>query len=317
MSNLAYTRPLGVWNPGAIRAAELADLDAKTVKAPNFDGGGTYAPTAPITVGGEGMTIKLVGVNVLTNGGSLSTSGFATISVSEDAQFFMQGEALFNGDTYITGGAWSFSIGTHTTFDVGSFLNVNGTATFGALTAGGIVVTSIQVSESLYTAADSATNLNGTLSVAQAAYLHSDVHIEGTAHLEGATTAAAVTVNGVLSIAGSAAVTSVLECSGAGRVRRPGAITQSSGSRTISPAQATNWLANSLTGDLTLQISNDGADDGDELFICNRSATYRVIVLDTDGSLLFALKNASGSAFAMRFQRISGDWYQIDRSIFP
>jgi hypothetical protein len=182
MSNLAYTRPLGVWNTGVIYAVELADLDAKTVKAPNFDGGGTYAPSDVITVGGAGMTLTMVGIN--TAEGMFVTGTF-------DSAF--GSNAWFRGNTGFRAGSttsvrdgatWIFNSGSSTTFDVGSFLSIYD-ATCNSLTAGGLSTSTIQVATSLYMAPDSAASLNGSLSVAQATYLHGEAHFEGTTFVEG------------------------------------------------------------------------------------------------------------------------------------
>lgn len=59
MANHTLTRAdLVAWgaNP-LVTAAEFFHLDQKTFKSPNFAEGGTYAPSAVITVGGSGMTI--------------------------------------------------------------------------------------------------------------------------------------------------------------------------------------------------------------------------------------------------------------------
>lgn len=58
MAHFDYTRPAGVWAAFVpVRASELADLDRKTFKAINGDDGGTWAPSAPIAIGGQGLEI--------------------------------------------------------------------------------------------------------------------------------------------------------------------------------------------------------------------------------------------------------------------
>jgi hypothetical protein len=185
MSNLAYTRALGVWNPGVIRASELQDLDVKSVKAPNFAEGGTYAPSSPVIVGGAGMTITLVGIN---NAESLFVSGTFDVAVGTNAYFRGLTSFRTGSSTSVRDGAtWTFNADSTTTFAAGSFLNVEGTVTFtGSFNADFIGVGSVQIADSLYTAPDSVTNLNGHLSVVQSAAFHDDLRLEGTTTAVGA-----------------------------------------------------------------------------------------------------------------------------------
>lgn len=59
MAHFDYTRPGGVWSGSVIvTTAEIEDLDSKTERAINGDEGGTWAPTDPIVIGGDGMEIN-------------------------------------------------------------------------------------------------------------------------------------------------------------------------------------------------------------------------------------------------------------------
>jgi len=59
MAHFALTRAdLNAWADGtAVEAAEYWDLDQKTFAAINGDAGGTWAPTAPIIIGGDGLNL--------------------------------------------------------------------------------------------------------------------------------------------------------------------------------------------------------------------------------------------------------------------
>jgi hypothetical protein len=51
-----FTRTRANWNTGDVPTeAEFDDLDAKTAAALNGDGGGVYAPSSPIEIGGQGL----------------------------------------------------------------------------------------------------------------------------------------------------------------------------------------------------------------------------------------------------------------------
>ena len=123
MSNLSYTRPLGVWNSGAVYAIELQDLDRKSVKAPNFAEGGTYAPSSAVIVGGSGMNLKLVGVNTMPYPGEFNIAG--TLRVSGFSEF--SGENSFTGENSFFGAGKGFwYTGTVETFFDGSTLQFGG-----------------------------------------------------------------------------------------------------------------------------------------------------------------------------------------------
>jgi hypothetical protein len=182
MSNFAYYFAFGsVPSSTVIPHTWFEHVEANLVKTANFTDGSTHAPGSPVIVGGAGMTLHLVGTNDLDVASELDVYGGIDIKASGGME--CSGYANFYGSVNFAYSSVSFS-GT-ATFAIGSTLAVEGTATFNSLTAGGIVVSSIQISDSLYTAADSATNLNGTLSVAQAAYFHDDIHLEETTYVEG------------------------------------------------------------------------------------------------------------------------------------
>ncbi len=313
MSNLAYTRPLGVWNIGVIRAAELADLDAKTVKAPNFDGGGTYAPSSVITVGGSGMTIRMVGTSTVVD--LISFQSGAGLQLQSGAVAGFYGASIYSSSSTTSvsnGGTW--------TFNAGSILNVDGHATFtGPFSAVGITVSSIQVSDSLYTAPGSVANLNGTLHVAQGATFsdvatfNSDVNVAGGTNMRAAFTDD-LTVGGPMEVGGIAQFDQPVVFDGVGRVRRRAAILSGSGSGTISATVATNYLAQGLTGNLTVQIDDSGTDDGDEIYVFNPDPTHIVFIRNPGGTTLGGVVSAVNNFESMTFQRIGGSWYIIGRS---
>lgn len=80
MSHFAYTRAGGIWNIGtSLLAAEMASIDAKTFASLNGDAGGTWAPSAVITIGGQGLSVP---ANV-----TLGTGGTTGLTVNSSSVF--------------------------------------------------------------------------------------------------------------------------------------------------------------------------------------------------------------------------------------
>lgn len=61
MANHDYTRPGGTWTDVAdtLNETDLEDFETKMVQAPNFTGGGTYAPSSIINVFGSGISGRI------------------------------------------------------------------------------------------------------------------------------------------------------------------------------------------------------------------------------------------------------------------
>lgn len=97
MGHFDYTRPGGIWSgSNVVTTAELEDLDSKTERAINGDEGGTWAPSAVITIGGSGLEVsgdfEANGNSILTScqgitmaaGSSIDVPATATIDVVGD-----------------------------------------------------------------------------------------------------------------------------------------------------------------------------------------------------------------------------------------
>jgi hypothetical protein len=67
MTHFARTRPS--WNDGDIPlGADFEDLDSKTARALNADDGGSWSPSSPIVIGGQGVQIAGEGLHVTGKG---------------------------------------------------------------------------------------------------------------------------------------------------------------------------------------------------------------------------------------------------------
>jgi len=288
ISNLNYTRPLGVWNPGVFYAAELADLDAKTVKAPNFKDGSTHVPSSPVTVGGAGMSLRLVGQNTVDVAGYIDVDGY--ISIKPGGYFENTGTSVFWSTVNFNAGGVGFSTpvtfysGTVATFDAGSTINVNG-----SMNAAAIVVGTVQIADSLYTGPDSATSLTGTLSVSQAAYLHGDVHLEETTYLEGTLLVSAV-----------------------GTVQWRTVIGQDNDSSySVSTADIVYVGRPTFTANRTYYIDEVGAANGKKISFYRQDATTAHTVTlkrSSDGSTICLLGWNAGNYIWVDLMRMLGVW---------
>lgn len=304
MSHFSLTRP--TWVSGTVlNAFEMASIDAKTFAAINGDGGGTYAPSSAITIGGAGVTIDpMVGVSRVT--GVLGIDG-GEFHVLPGATGVFQGLAV-----YVSGSATAVSSGASWTFDAGATLHVNSDATFtGAINAVFIGVTNTQISDSLYTGPDSVANINGSLTVSGPTNIYGNAGFHGGNTFIGPIDAQDAIINGHLTTNGPVSVQNVATCGSIGRVVRPAVVTAAGGVQTISPTVSNVYVALNLTGDLTLQISDTGAVDGDELFISTKSAIHYMLVYGPGSVLLTQLNNTIGLKQAAFLKRIAGTWYML------
>jgi hypothetical protein len=104
MANHLYTRPGGVWNTSTdLLAAELADLDAKSVDSLSATGG-TYSMTEDMVVGGDPFVAWVFDLQTTFNGGAVFGSD---VLFGDDVQFLagisVVGAAEFQDDLGVDG----------------------------------------------------------------------------------------------------------------------------------------------------------------------------------------------------------------------
>ena len=64
MAHFVYVRAAGVWNPLTdLLSSEMATFDAHQYAAINGDGGGSWAPSSAIVIGGSGLQLGNGGSN--------------------------------------------------------------------------------------------------------------------------------------------------------------------------------------------------------------------------------------------------------------
>lgn len=300
MSNFAYVRPLGVWNVLTdLHAAEMAQIDQNLFKTANFADGSTHAPSGVVTVGGAGMTLKLVGVNTLPNGGfldidgALNVSGFSYLSGSHQ----YSGQHNYNGSLgsgcasfYYNGATADF---TGATLSIGSGGNLN-------VKSGGSLTVLAGAAGCLF---ESAVGFTAHVNITSAGLFGVDC---------GSTFTGAVTLNGPTIIAGSASLTSVIVTSGVGQFhgRSVHRVINAAGAagQTASPLTASLYYFPSAASGSTIQIDDTGAVDGDQIQFVNYDPTNLVIVKNPGGSSLFSIRKAGGDYFTCACTRLGGVW---------
>lgn len=286
MSHFALTR--STWVSGtALFAAELASIDSKTFKAINGDEGGTWAPSSPIVVGGAGMTITMVGAS--TAEGLFVTQTFDS-AFGSNAYF--RGATQFRETSVTTfreGAVLAFRTSSDTTFEPGSFLNINGSTVFtGDLTLNNRTTVTGPLD------INAAMNFGGTSTTTF--YSGSDLNFDD---------GSIVNFNHGTDLTAATPFKFV----GTGRTRREAAIITSA-TTSISPLESTVYFANNITADTTVQIANDGID-GDELFISTNTNLYRLVVKSPSGSILTQLRYDNGVKQAAFLKKILGTWYVL------
>jgi len=297
--NFSWTRPDGVWKPfTCLLSSELADIDSKLFKAPNFDGGGTYAPSSPVIVSGSGMTLcNLVGTNTVDTAGALEVNG--TLSVKPTGHFESVAPAVFWGLTRFNSGGIEvytntrFFSPTVTTFDSGTTLSVNGT-----MTAAFIEVVSVQVTESLYAGPDSVANLNGSLAVGGEAHFYGEVRHHKDTYLDGATV-----VRGDLTLSGAGAI-----------VGRNVFGANADSTYSVSTVDCVYIAQGSITAPRTYYLDEVGAVNRKKIcFHREDDNADRPITLkrSVDGSEITILNWSIGGQIWTDVQRIAGRWQPV------
>lgn len=289
MSHNSYTRP--TWVSGTdLFAAEMADLDAKTFKAINGDDGGTWAPSSAITIGGAGLTARLVSSNYV-DAGTLGIISGSILSVDSASYVSISGSTIFsNGSlTAIQSGAiWAFSGGSSVTFGSGSVCDSFGDTTF---------------KTGSQTVFDSGSSLSFGGSSAFASTSN-------------------VGFNGTLSLAGTAmGVSKKITASSTGRIvkRVTSIATTGVDSSAYGPANADTVVVLALTNTVNFTINDTDASNGDEMTFVNKSTTNTLIVKDPSlGTGIASLQDGtSGFRPYVVVYREGGIWKLLHGPIAP
>lgn len=283
MAHFAYTRAGGVWNAlTVLTSAEMADLDAKTFAAINGDAGGTWAPSDPIIIGGDGLdaTGPLASSGGATftagafriSGGScrvdvlgdfrlgLSVQG-AGVTLEATAPLDSKGTTRLRGtvtcDANITAGTTIFATGNISSvaaITAGTTLICGGALTVGAgagITGAVVVTGSISCTTTLHATGNG--DVDGNFDVAGTSSLHG-----GVSCYAGLDVANAVLLSSTLHVLGAVDFDSTLNVDGTlhadgaatfdDTLQVDGATTLTGGVNILAPSTLTGVLISSSTG---------------------------------------------------------------------
>jgi len=280
MAHSSYIRgSLGAWGiASALTPAELWAFDQAQYKAINGDDGGTWAPSAAITIGGSGLALS--GANHSVSGTlTVSSGGFLTVASGADLSVA--------GDLAVNAGG-SMVVNTGATLDI-----------FGAVDIeSGSVVEWKSGSESEFESGSEAIWESGSNAKWESGsnarwYSGSNSTWESGSNL---TIENGTVVTAVLGSASSVTVGCVVGLAGAGRITKRLDTNATDGSRTIAVTTADIFYNPSgvLSASCAWTLTN-GANVGEEITLVNLDATYQITISGSILSVAGAIKNASGS----------------------
>jgi len=316
-------RPIGGWNVGAVSPDEFEKFDDQISKAIDGDGGGAYAPTTPIAIGGAGLQVdgnfNVVGPGVIAVQATVSAATFLCPVVFDNASqpFVVVHDMEVIGQTHLIG---DVTVDGALTMTGSGTLSVNGLSVFSGI-AGFQSVTNFNAQVNC----GSELNVTGTFGVAGAAAFGSTMSVADIADFTG-------TSSGGIAGAGVSAIfrketqhQGALVLIGAGRVVHRVGYGTINGSA-IGQSQTFSVLdydivriagPGTLLGLVEWKISQAGIG-GDTMILSRQEDTsiYAVRVVNEDGSLICILGNdqtAGPAALIVRDNGSSGKWSCVAR----
>ena len=256
---IARIRTPGTWTDGSVVLdTEMEAIDANLVKAVDGVAGGTYAPTNPLVIGGDGLEVT----------GPLEASGATTLGdVTVTGTLVVETEATFEDGIGITGGGLGV---------------VGPIAASGTITGPSGVFTDVTVGDDL-TVVDDAT-IGGTLGVT------------GTTTL--GNVGADAIIAGVLQVQDSGSIGGEIQLYDAGRIReRVAAVTDTDMDLDVRVADWYFETSATLTGNHTFTILDDGASNGSILKLALWNI-HDVLVRRESGSNIVTISGGAAKSLA-------------------
>lgn len=317
MANHIYTRAGGVWSPLTdILAAELADLDAKTVDSMSGTGG-TYSLTENMTVGGAPgiywhfttqvtFADKVFGFGGIEAYGPMYLGGSDFLLVDKDVRFFQN--ATFEDETSFSAAAF-FNNDVQIGDSSGDALWVNAEADF-------------------YAPVDfwGAASLHGYTTIGDLG--GSDfLIVNATGTYNGQQTfAAPVTFTGGAAFNTTPATFSATATffnvwgSGSGGAQVKRFVDAPDANATFSPRSCDVLMlpAGSPAASRTYTIDDTGASDGMEMLIVARTGIQPMVIKEPGGSVLeSSMSTNTGQVLQMRVRRQGGSWEAFGKVFRP
>lgn len=308
MAHLVRVRSPGTWlSLSTLLASEMESLDAQLYKAINGDGGGVWAPSAIIEIGGLG--IRITGAFVVTSQAELEGGADITGNLSVSG-----GSNLHN--TTVTGSC-SVSGNIHSDAD----LSVADDASItGDLTAATVAVGGGLFSGKAFSVTGNA-HVSGTFISVGAFFASNNASVSGNLSVEGNTTLQAdLSVDGDTSLLGAVSLTQPLTPSGSGRVRVKAVEgADADTTYTIANAECVVVLSTSITANRIYSLSTTGAATGDRIVFVSRNGTFQ-ISLGVSGNAsenVILKKDAPLYSNWVEYTFVSGKWYKTGEFLNP
>jgi hypothetical protein len=269
-------------------SGEIEHIDTEVQKALDGVGGGTYAPSSQLIIGGAGLRITTVlditGAINITGNTTIGNSDADTLSVVATPTF--EAPATFNDGIIIT--ATGFDVTGNSR--VRSDLRIDGDCDFdGAVDVAGAVV----IHDNLNVTTGNTFFCNAFLQVDGEMETNAELNIRGASHVWDTFTVhsgGSLDVNGPADFSGTVTLKSLLSTSGAGRVPMRHSTTLGDGDETVDVTHGNVFeLPNDNSATRTYTISNADAQRGDFAVFyvgSNTALANRIRIENADGSLL-------------------------------
>lgn len=262
MAHFNRIRSFGFWTLNSVlQPSETETFDANLAKAINGDEGGTWAPSAKIIIGGQGVEITgacLIGSLLQAQAGATITGGDLTVSQ----------DAAVQGDLDVDGTATVNALAVVTNATVQDNLEVQGTTHL----VGNVTANNDIACERL---AIHGSHLGSNiLSVNGDARITGNTEINGAFACDGAASfGSTLAVGGALTVTGNTTFNGVTKAKGRFK-RRVRTMGDANETVSVSDYDLVFMPAGVMTTSRTVQISTTGAEEGDVIrVICEDTVT--------------------------------------------
>lgn len=295
MANFSYIKgSLAGWaNNTTLSQGDMWQFDQNQHDAINGAGGGTYAPTGTITIGGLGVTIS---------GAPFVLSGTSTLTVA--------GTATFNGNVALGNAAGdALSVAASSVF--AAAVDVRASATLGLSAADAVTINGTTTFGAAVTA-NSTVTCAGALVASATATFAGAVAINGALSANATVTLDHASVGGAFAAAGNvsfsnATATATLDCA----VRLNNSVTIGSGGqipiRTLWVSNTNASIDPSVYDEVIITVLSDNnktmtlatatAIEGSHILFVNQDADNSVTLTDTAGALNVSLDPHAAVAY--------------------
>lgn len=294
MAHFDRVREFGFWVTSPLASSEMELFDSMLSKAINGDGGGVWAPSSLIEIGGSGVkvsTVLVVGPGSAVSGRELTVIGessFTGTMFGVDYSFtdgVITGDLAVGDDLTVTGDITAATLALAGAAVSGRKLTVNGASSFTGTIFGvdcsltdGVFTGDLAVGDDLTVTGD--VTVGGTCAMTGAVSLGSTLGVTGNTTLSAAlavggtsTLSGAVTMASTLAVTGNATLSGVTKSKGRHKVRTL-TMGNASASASVSDYDRVMMPSGVMSANRSITILNTGAETGDVLRVTNEDSTY-------------------------------------------